>query len=70
MSAPSVWAAGAEQIGLAVVVRNNVSRLEPTVANILQGDDVVRDEVVQTFNDSSAKIVLKDSISARSQFKA
>ncbi len=53
--------AGPEQIGLAAMVRNNVSRVEPTVSKILQGDDVVRDEVVQTFADSNAKLVLKDS---------
>ena len=53
--------AGPEQIGLAAMVRNNVTQVEPTVSKILQGDDVVRDEVVQTFADSNAKLVLKDS---------
>lgn len=53
--------AAPDQIGLAVVVRNDVKRVEPTVAKILQGDDIVRDEVVQTSADSNAKFVLKDS---------
>ena len=53
--------AAAEQIGLAVVVRNDVKRVEPTVAKIMQGDDIIRDEVVQTSADSNAKFVLKDS---------
>ena len=52
--------AAAEQIGLAVVVRNSVSQVEPKAAKILQGDDIVRDEVVQTLADSNAKFVLKD----------
>ncbi|MBN8987350.1 MAG: FecR domain-containing protein [Rhizobiales bacterium] len=53
--------AAPDQIGLAVTVRNDVSRIEPTVAKILAGDDIVRDEVVRTLHDSGAKFVLKDS---------
>ena len=53
--------AAAEQIGIAVVVRNNVSQVEPVTAKIVQGDDIVRDELVQTLADSNAKFVLKDS---------
>jgi FecR protein len=57
----SAFAAGADQIGLAVVVKNNVSRVEPTVARIAEGDAMIRDEVIQTQTDSHAKFVLKDS---------
>jgi len=53
--------AAAEQIGIAAVVRNSVSQVEPVAAKILQGDDIVRDELVQTLADSNAKFVLKDS---------
>lgn len=53
--------AAPDQIGLAVTVRNDVSRIEPNVAKILAGDDIVRDEVVRTLTDSGAKFVLKDS---------
>lgn len=61
-SVAPTWAlAATDQIGLAAVVRNNVSQVEPSVSKILQGDDIVRDEVVQTLTDSTAKFVLKDS---------
>jgi hypothetical protein len=53
--------AAADQVGLAVIVRNNVSEVQPTPAKISVGDDVVRDEIIQTMADSSAKVVLKDS---------
>jgi len=53
--------AAPEQIGIAVVVRNSVSQVEPVTAKILQGDDIVRDALVQTLADSNAKFVLKDS---------
>jgi hypothetical protein len=53
--------AAPDQIGLAHTVRNNVSQVEPKISRIIAGDDVVRDEVVQTLEDSGAKIVLKDS---------
>jgi hypothetical protein len=58
--APPVLAAP-EQVGLAVIVRNNVSEVEPKPAKISAGDDVVRDEIIQTMADSHAKVVLKDS---------
>jgi len=58
--APQALAAS-DQIGLAVTVRNNVTQVEPKVSKILAGDDIIRDEVVRTMADSSAKFVLKDS---------
>ncbi|WP_245446902.1 FecR domain-containing protein [Bradyrhizobium sp. MOS002] len=54
-------AASPDQIGLALTVKNEVSQVEPKVSKILQGDDIFRDEVVQTLADSGAKFVLKDS---------
>jgi hypothetical protein len=54
-------AAGADQVGLTVTVRNSVNQVEPKTSKILEGDDVIRDEVVQTLQDSGAKFVLKDS---------
>ena len=53
--------AAPDQVGLAVIVRNNVSEVEPKPAKISTGDDVVRDEIIQTMADSHAKVVLKDS---------
>jgi len=50
-----------EQIGLAVVVRNDVSQVEPTISKIVAGDDIIRNELVHTSADSSAKFVLRDS---------
>jgi FecR-like protein len=50
-----------EQIGLAVVIRNDVSQVEPTLSKIVPGDDIVRNELVRTNADSSAKFVLRDS---------
>jgi hypothetical protein len=50
-----------EQIGLAVVIRNDVSQVEPTLSKIVAGDDIVRNELVRTNADSSAKFVLRDS---------
>jgi hypothetical protein len=50
-----------EQIGLAVVIRNDVSQVEPKISKIVNGDDIVRDELVRTNMDSSAKFVLRDS---------
>jgi hypothetical protein len=58
---PSPGRAAADQIGLAVTVRNNVSQVEPKISKIATGDDVIRDEVVTTQEESSAKFVLKDS---------
>src|SRR3954451_11941446 len=54
-------AASPDQIGLALTVKNEVSQVEPKISKILQGDDIFRDEVVQTLADSGAKFVLKDS---------
>jgi len=53
--------AASDQIGLAVVIRNDVNQVEPKASKILAGEDLYRDEVVQTKGDSSAKFVLKDS---------
>jgi FecR protein len=50
-----------EQIGLAVVIRNDVTQVEPKISKIVAGDDIVRDELVRTNTDSSAKFVLRDS---------
>jgi hypothetical protein len=50
-----------EQIGLAVIIRNDVSQVEPKVSKIVPGDDIVRNELVRTNADSSAKFVLRDS---------
>jgi hypothetical protein len=50
-----------EQIGLAVVIRNDVSQVEPTISKIVPGDDIVRNELVRTKTDSSAKFVLRDN---------
>ena len=52
---------GADQVGLTVTVRNDVNQVEPKISKILQGDDVIRDELVQTLQDSGAKFVLKDN---------
>jgi hypothetical protein len=59
--APSPGLAASDQIGLAVTVRNNVGEVEPKISKIIVGDDVIRNEVVQTQDDSGAKFVLKDS---------
>jgi hypothetical protein len=59
--APSPGLAASDQLGLAVTVRNDVSQVEPRISKIIVGDDVIRDEVVQTQADSGAKFVLKDS---------
>ncbi|MGY0572678.1 FecR family protein [Bradyrhizobium sp. RDM12] len=61
ISPPSPALAAAERIGLAAIVRNDVSQIEPSSAKIVKGDDVIRDEVVATSADSNAKFVLKDS---------
>jgi hypothetical protein len=50
-----------EQIGLAVVIRNDVSQVEPIISKIVPGDDIVRNELVRTQTDSSAKFVLRDN---------
>jgi hypothetical protein len=50
-----------EQIGLAVVIRNDVSQVEPIISKIVPGDDIVRNELVRTQTESSAKFVLRDN---------
>jgi ferric-dicitrate binding protein FerR (iron transport regulator) len=49
-----------ERIGIAAVVRNTVSQLEPQVTRIAKGDEVVRNEVVRTGTDSDARLVFRD----------
>src|SRR5258708_18677755 len=50
----------AEVIGVAAVVRNTVSQLEPRVTRIAKGDEVVRNEVVRTEADADARLVFRD----------
>jgi len=59
--APRLAFGAADEIGLAAVVRNHVDEVEPAYSRIKTGDNINRDEVVETFADSSAKFVLKDS---------
>src|SRR6516165_6275742 len=47
-------------IGVAAVIRNTVSQLEPRAARIAKGDEVVRNEVVRTAADSDARLVFRD----------
>ena len=47
-------------IGVATVVRNTVSQLEPRATRIARGDEVVRNEVVRTAADSDARFVFRD----------
>jgi hypothetical protein len=54
-------AAPPDQVGLTVTVKKDVSQVEPQKAKILVGDNVIRDEVIQTLDDSGAKFVLKDN---------
>src|SRR5215470_7579308 len=49
-----------ERIGVAAVIRNTVSQLEPHVTRIVKGDEVVRNEVVRTEADSDARLVFRD----------
>src|SRR3954452_17656775 len=49
-----------ERIGVAAVVRNTVSQLEPRATRIAKGDEVVRNEVVRTAADSDARLVFRD----------
>jgi hypothetical protein len=58
--APRAGLAASDQIGLTVVVKNDVSQVEPKIIKLKQGDDVIRDEVIRTLADSQAKFVLKD----------
>src|SRR5215475_8978553 len=57
---PAKLSAADERIGIAAVVRNSVSQLEPQVTKIAKGDDVVRNEVVRTAADSDARLVFRD----------
>jgi hypothetical protein len=59
--APRPGLAASADVGLTVTVKKDVSQIEPQKAKILAGDNVIRDEVIQTLDDSGAKIVLKDS---------
>ena len=57
---PATTSAADGPIGIAAVVRNSVSQLEPKVARIAKGDDVVRNEHVRTAADSDARLVFRD----------
>jgi len=57
---PTKLSAADERIGVAAVVRNTVSQLEPRVTRIAKGDEVVRNEVVRTEADSDARLVFRD----------
>jgi hypothetical protein len=57
---PTKMSAAEERIGIAAVVRNSVSQLEPQVTKIAKGDEVVRNEVVRTAADSDARLVFRD----------
>ena len=59
-SLPATTSAADEPIGVAAVVRNTVSQLEPRAARIAKGDEVVRNEVVRTAADSDARLVFRD----------
>jgi hypothetical protein len=57
---PATTSAAEGPIGVAAVVRNTVSQLEPKVTRIAKGDEVVRNEVVRTAADSDARLVFRD----------
>ena len=57
---PATTSAVEGPIGVAAVVRNTVSQLEPQVTRIAKGDEVVRNEVVRTAADSDARFVFRD----------
>jgi hypothetical protein len=57
---PAATSAAEGPIGVAAVVRNTVSQLEPRVTRIAKGDEVVRNEVVRTAADSDARFVFRD----------
>ena len=57
---PATTSAAEGPIGVAAVVRNTVSQLEPRVTRIAKGDEVVRNEVVRTAADSDARLVFRD----------
>src|SRR5262245_5167014 len=60
VGSPTAASAADERIGVATVVRNLVSQLEPQVTRIAKGDEVVRNEVVRTAADSDARLVFRD----------
>src|SRR2546429_2840461 len=60
---PATTSAADQRIGVAAVVRNSVSQLEPQVTRIAKGDEVVRNEVVRTAADSDARLVFRDDTS-------
>src|SRR5947207_4600927 len=57
---PATTGAAEGPIGVAAIVRNTVSQLEPKVTRIAKGDEVVRNELVRTAADSDARFVLRD----------
>src|SRR5438270_5244519 len=57
---PATISAADGPIGVAAVVRNSVSQLEPRATRIAKGDEVVRNEVVRTAADSDARLVFRD----------
>jgi ferric-dicitrate binding protein FerR (iron transport regulator) len=57
---PATTRAAEGPIGVAAVVRNTVSQLEPHATRIAKGDEVVRNEVVRTAVDSDARLVFRD----------
>ena len=57
---PAMTGAAEGPIGVAAVVRNTVSQLEPQVTRVAKGDEVVRNELVRTAADSDARIVFRD----------
>src|SRR3954449_7962837 len=57
---PATTGAAEGPIGVAAIVRNTVSQLEPKVTRIAKGDEIVRDELVRTAADSDARFVFRD----------
>src|SRR5437868_5445370 len=57
---PAATSAADGPIGVAAVVRNTVSQLEPHATRIAKGDEVVRNEIVRTAADSDARLVFRD----------
>ena len=57
---PATTGAAEGPIGVAAIVRNTVSQLEPRVTRVAKGDEVVRNEVVRTAADSDARFVFRD----------
>src|SRR6516164_4889897 len=57
---PAATSAAEGPIGVAAVIRNTVSQLEPRATKIVKGEEVVRNEVVRTAADSDARLVFRD----------